>query len=79
MRIAANQVGDFNVIGRVVYYFGDNKTDGEDYTLDLPIQVTDQNSQPTPDKSVTIPNIPGLEVPSIVFILMLVFIVRRKD
>ena len=39
VRIAANQVGDFNVTGRVVYYFGDNKTDGEDYTLDLPIQV----------------------------------------
>jgi hypothetical protein len=54
VRIEANQVGDFNVTGRVVYYFGNNKKDGGDYTLYLPIQVTDPNTQPTADKPVTI-------------------------
>jgi len=39
VRIVANQVGNFNVNGRVVYYFGNNKKDAEDYTFSLPIQV----------------------------------------
>jgi hypothetical protein len=80
VRIAANHIGDFNVMGRVVYYFGDNKTDGDDYTLELPIHVTDPNSQPTTEgKSVIIPSIPGLGVLGMIFILMLIFIMRRKD
>lgn len=77
VRIEANQVGDFNVTGRVVYYFGNNKKDGGDYTLYLPIQVTDPNTQPTADKPVTISVIPELGVPSILFILMSVFIIRK--
>lgn len=39
VRIVANQVGNFDVNGRVVYYFGNNKKDAEDYTFNLPIQV----------------------------------------
>ncbi len=79
VRIAANQVGDFNVKGRVVYYFGDNTKDGDDYTLDLPIKVTDPEPQPMiKSKSITIPDVPGLGVPSLVFILLLVFILRRN-
>lgn len=39
VRIVANQVGNFNVNGRVIYYFGNNKKDAEDYTFSLPIQV----------------------------------------
>lgn len=39
VKIVANQVGNFNVNGRVVYYFGDSKKDAEDYTFILPIQV----------------------------------------
>jgi YVTN family beta-propeller protein len=80
VRIAANQVGDFNVKGRVVYYFGDNTKDGDDYTLDLPIKVADPNPpQPTTEGiSITIPDIAGPGVPGLVFILMLVFILRRN-
>ena len=80
VRIAANQVGDFNVKGRVVYYFGDNKKDGYDYPLDLPIQVgeapeTKSANQPTP---YSMPHTSGLGVASTVFILIIVFLLRRK-
>jgi uncharacterized repeat protein (TIGR01451 family) len=44
VRIQTNQVGDFNVNGRIVYYFGDNKGTSEDYTLELPIKVLKENS-----------------------------------
>ena len=82
VRIAANQVGDFNVKCRVVYYFGDNKKDGYDYPLDLPIQVgeapeTKSANQPTP-YSMLSPHTSGLGVESTVFILIIVFLLRRK-
>ena len=34
-----NQVGEFNVKGRVVYYFGEDKENTQDYALDLPVSV----------------------------------------
>ena len=34
-----NQVGEFNVKGRVIYYFGDDKENTQDYALDLPVSV----------------------------------------
>lgn len=37
--IVANQVGNFTVEGRVVYYFGSDMANAEDYTLELPIRV----------------------------------------
>lgn len=39
VRIRSNQVGDFNVNGRIIYYFGDDKEKAEDQTLNLPIKV----------------------------------------
>jgi len=65
VKIAANQVGDFNVTGRVVYYFGENKKDVEDHTLDLLIQVESSEPQPTPEPaSGPLNNISGLGVAS---------------
>ena len=79
VRIASNQVGDFNVKGRVIYYFGKDIENAEDYTLDLPIHVDESDPQPThKDKSVTIPDIPGFGVPGLVLIFMLIFIFRRN-
>ncbi len=87
VRIAANQVGDFDVTGRVIYYFGNNKNDGEDKMLDLPIHVDDSNPEPSnpepsasKDKSVTIsvPDIPGFGAASLVMILAMVFLLRRN-
>ncbi len=43
VRIESAQVGDFNVKGRVVYYFGDDIENAEDYTLDLPIKVKEKS------------------------------------
>ena len=37
--IRSNQVGDFNVNGRIIYYFGDDREQAEDHTLNLPIKV----------------------------------------
>ena len=39
VRMRSNQVGDFVVNGRIVYYFGDDMDDAEDHTLTLPIKV----------------------------------------
>lgn len=74
VNIVANQVGNFNVIGRVHYYFGDDKTDAEDYPLDLLIQASDPQPTPTP-----IPRpIPDLGAASLVFIIMTVLILKRN-
>lgn len=34
-----NQAGEFNVKGRVIYYFGEDKENTQDYSLDLPVSV----------------------------------------
>ncbi len=39
IRIQTNQIGDFKVKGRVVYYYGDNMSTAEDHLLELPIKV----------------------------------------
>jgi hypothetical protein len=39
VRIKTNQAGDFNVTGRVIYYFGDDKSTKEDDSVSLPITV----------------------------------------
>lgn len=39
IHIKSNQVGDFGVKGRIVYYFGDDKKSVQDHTLTLPIKV----------------------------------------
>ena len=39
VRIKTNQASDFNVTGRVIYYFGDDKSTKEDHSVSLPITV----------------------------------------
>ncbi|AKB43754.1 hypothetical protein [Methanosarcina vacuolata] len=83
VRIAATQVGNFNVIGRVIYYFGENKKDAVAETLNLPIQVNKAlgtQSSTLEDKSVTIPvpDIPGFGAASLIMMLMLAFLLRRN-
>lgn len=39
VRIRSNQIGDFNVNGRIIYYFGDEIKEVEDQMLNLPIKV----------------------------------------
>ncbi len=47
VHIKSNQVGDFGVKGRIVYYFGENKEATEDHTLTLPIKVRKEPEQTT--------------------------------
>ncbi|MCZ7399866.1 MAG: hypothetical protein O8C62_09385 [Candidatus Methanoperedens sp.] len=39
VRIKANQIGNFEINGRIAYFYGDNTSTKEDYTLTLPIKV----------------------------------------
>ena len=71
VRIESNQPGDFNVEGRVVYYFGKDIKNAEDYTLNLPIKVEAKSD--IADKT-----IPGFTLASLIFLLMIVFILKRN-
>ena len=55
VRIVPNQIGDeFQVEGRIIYYFGDDVETREDHPLSLPITVraqADQTPQPTETES----------------------------
>jgi len=46
VNIKSNQIGDFNVTGRIVYYFGEDKDKSEDCTLNLPIKVRKKIESP---------------------------------
>lgn len=70
VRIETNQPGDFNVEGRVVYYFGEDTENAEDYTLNLPIKV-ETKSYPAEE------SLPGFRLTSLVFILVAAFILKR--
>lgn len=71
VRIETNQPGDFNVEGRVVYYFGEDTENAEDYTLNLPIKV-ETKSYPVEEA------LPGFRLMSLVFVLIAVFILKRR-
>ncbi len=55
IRIKVNQPGDFNVGGRVVYYFGIETEKWEDYSLNLPIKVRKERGQNAPAGSADVP------------------------
>lgn len=71
VRIETNQPGDFNVKGRVVYYFGEDAENVEDYTLDLPIQV---EAKPYAIEE----SLPGFTLVNLAFVLVTLFILKRR-
>jgi len=71
VRIETNQPGDFNVEGRVVYYFGEDTENAEDYTLNLPIKV-ETKSYPVEE------SLPGFRLTSLVFALVAAFILKKR-
>jgi hypothetical protein len=82
VHIKSNQVGDFNVKGRIVYYFGEDKEKAEDHTLNLPIKVRKEPGQPAPsstDDAGTNAKTPGFEgmIAAIAFLLVL-FLKRNR-
>jgi uncharacterized repeat protein (TIGR01451 family) len=67
IHIKSNQVGDFGVKGRIVYYFGDDKKSVQDHTLTLPIKVRKeiasmQDSAQNPIATTEKKSIPGFGV-----------------
>ncbi len=55
MRIRSNQIGEFNVNSRIVYYFDDEKDKAEDYTLNLPIKVRKEITSASAQEPITNP------------------------
>ena len=86
--LRANQVGDFNIKGRVVYYFGDDKQNTQDYALDLPVSVrrptvlTDvevNNDQPKGLQGFEVVLLGvGLVAFVVIFSVILIFVLRKK-
>ncbi len=80
VRMRSNQVGDFNVNGRIVYYFGDDKEKAEDQTLNLPIKVRNEESQTMPAGSADVPaKAPGFggEI-AIIGVLFIAIYIRKR-
>jgi hypothetical protein len=85
--LRSNQVGDFNIKGRVVYYFGSDDGNTQDYALDLPVsvrrptvltEVDNKNDQPKGLQGfeVIILGV-GLVAFVLIFSIVLIFILRR--
>ncbi|MDP3103730.1 MAG: LamG-like jellyroll fold domain-containing protein [Candidatus Methanoperedens sp.] len=80
VHIISNQVGDFNVKGRIVYYFGEDKEKAEDHTLNLPIKV---RKEAAPQQDMTQvpksnPSTPGFEAILSISGILLVSFLRKK-
>lgn len=59
MSIKSNQIGDFKVVGRIVYYFGDDVNSGEDHTQELSIKVREKDSDDSNKQRTQSGNTPG--------------------
>ena len=81
VRIKSNQVGAFVVEGRIVYYFGDDITTGEDHTLTLPITVKpERETTPEPAATGQTEETPGFSALMFLLALMLLtaFLGKRR-
>jgi len=74
--IKTNQVGDFNVKGRIIYYFGDNQSTAEDHTLNLPIKVRKEGALAQNEESPAQKQTPGFGI--IADIIAILFISLKK-
>jgi len=76
VRIVPNQVGeDFQVQGRIIYYFGDDISSREDHTLNLPIKVR-ARLEKTPANA-NQPETPGFGVVFGIIGLFIILLKRR--
>ncbi|MDD5473770.1 MAG: BatD family protein [Candidatus Methanoperedens sp.] len=79
VRIKSNQIGEFEVQGRIVYYFNDDSTNSEDHTLKLPIKVRAGAGQPTATNT---PGsrmwLPGFEAQSALIGLLALFLIKKR-
>ncbi|MBU3968350.1 MAG: DNRLRE domain-containing protein [Euryarchaeota archaeon] len=77
VNIMPNQIGDnFEVKGRIIYYFGDDLSTKEDCTLKLPIKVKENSTTNPSPTSTTMPQppTPGLTLTLWISILILFLI-----
>lgn len=82
--IASNQVGNYKVTGRIVYYFGDDISSGEDHSQELDINVRPKttgglngNTPSLESNSAQAPKDPGFEIISGVIVLSLIYFLRK--
>lgn len=88
IRLRSNQVGEFNIKGRVVYYFESDSGNIQDYTLDLPVSVRrqtvltaveDKNGQPKGLQGFEVGLLGiGLIAFVLVFSVVLILVLRRR-
>lgn len=79
VRIKSNQIGEFEVQGRIVYYFNDDSTNSEDHTLRLPIKVRAGAGQPTATNTPANGKwIPGFEALSALIGLLALFLIKKR-
>jgi len=81
VRIVPNQIGDdFQVEGRIIYYFGDDLETREDHTLSLPIKVKaepDDGEKSSADSEES--KTPGFGVlVAVIGLLMTSYLIKRK-
>ncbi len=82
VRMISNQVGDFNVKARIVYYFGDEKDKVEDQTLELPITVRKEPGQTvsmiTDQNAKSAMKIPGFEIIMVLISILLAVMFDKR-
>jgi hypothetical protein len=79
--IKPNQIGDFNVNGRIIYYFGDEKDKAVDQTLNLPIKVRKEIASTPAQNSIENPAqkpIPGFGMIIGIGGLLFTILLKRK-
>ncbi|MFZ3059609.1 MAG: NEW3 domain-containing protein [Candidatus Methanoperedens sp.] len=79
VRIQSNQIGEFEVQGRIVYYFDEDSAHAEDHTLKLPIKVRVDAGQPVPtDTPANRMWLPGFEVLPAVIGLLALYLIKKR-
>ncbi len=79
VKIKSNQVGEFEVQGRIIYYFDEDSAHAEDHTLRLPIRVR-ESQQPTPAQTQNNWNwLPGFGAIAVLAVLAVLYIIKKKN
>lgn len=79
VRIKSNQIGEFEVQGRIVYYFNEDSAQAEDHTLKLPIKVRAGAELPSSTKTpANGKRIPGFEALLAVAGLLVLYLIKKR-
>ena len=78
VRIKSNQIGEFEVQGRIVYYFNDDSSQAEDHTLRLPIRVRAGGQPTATDMQADGKWIPGFEILPALIVLLTLFLIKKR-